>query len=75
MTAPTDFYEKAARYYCADVEVDPDELIRFPHPQGFAVVCKKLRWQIVAEELRDLDIRSECLRRAPGPFNPGKIPA
>lgn len=54
-------YERAARAYCVNRGLDPDENIQFRHPQGFAVVCKTSRYKLIAEELEDFDERLNCL--------------
>lgn len=59
-------YEHAARIYCVKRGLDPDEKIVFRHPQGFAVLCKKARYKLIAEELEDLDDRTRSLLEVSG---------
>lgn len=54
---PVEAYEKAARRYCEMAGVDPDEVAM---PQALA-----RRWRLIAEELRDLDIRRAALYERP----------
>lgn len=67
-------YENAARLYCAARGLDPDERVGRPHPEGYAVVQKIWRWAAVAEELRDMDLRRECLEQARATLAPEPRP-
>lgn len=60
----SDVYEIAARRYCADRGLDPEERVQIKHPEGFAVMMRTQRWRKVAEEMQDLDLRMASLRMA-----------
>lgn len=49
-------YEKRARLLCELRGHDPDERVRYSHPEGFAVAVSRPRWQGAALELRDADL-------------------
>ena len=47
-------HEAIARIYCGLAGLDPDERIRFPHPQGYAVAISKPRYMVLADRAADL---------------------
>lgn len=46
--------EERARWLCAQRGLDPNELISQPHPKGYPVMRWKPRWQVVSNELYDM---------------------
>lgn len=49
--------------YCIDKGLDPQESVQYPDPNGYAVVRKKSRWMVVAEEFAVLHDKLSYVNR------------
>jgi hypothetical protein len=58
-----EIYKEAARKCCEALGQNPDEMVSYPHPKGYAVHVQHPRWMSVAVEMYRLDVMMACLKR------------